>query len=198
MAAVPSEGTSLERAFASAMWASGIRGWRRHRRVGTTRPDFVFGRYQVAVFVDGCFWHGCSLCNRRPATNTDYWDRKIQRNMDRDHEQAAALRQAGWCVVRVWGHELVADPAASVERVAAALRCQSEPVDSTPVIPGAARRGYAGSGGVQPCDQHGAVEGDTERAAHREMEDEELPREIAALRERRAQAEGVARARGLS
>jgi DNA mismatch endonuclease (patch repair protein) len=121
MAAVPSERTSLEQRLASAMWAVGVRGWRRRTRVEASRPDFVFTRQRVAVFADGCFWHGCPHCARRPTANADYWHRKLDRNLERDSEQSKRLKAAGWTVVRFWGHEIQRDPSGCAQRVAMAL-----------------------------------------------------------------------------
>lgn len=79
------------------------------------RPDIVFTRQRVAVFVDGCFWHGCPDHGGRPKLNSTYWSAKIARNRERDGEQAERLAAAGWTVVRVWEHE---DPAAVAPRIA--------------------------------------------------------------------------------
>jgi len=121
MAAIPSERTSLEQRLASFLWATGIRGWRRTGRVEGTRPDFIFPRRRVALFVDGCFWHGCPRCCRRPATNTDYWYTKLDRNIERDAEQTQTLEAAGWTVLRFWGHEIERDPEGCAQRVRSAL-----------------------------------------------------------------------------
>ena len=82
------------------------------------RPDVVFTRARVCVFVDGCFWHGCDAHCRIPAANRDYWEAKIGRNKARDERTTAALEDAGWHVVRVWEHEA---PDAVARRIAAAL-----------------------------------------------------------------------------
>src|SRR5437867_3099478 len=84
---------------------NGIKGWRRHLRL-TGNPDFTFRQERVMIFVDGCFWHGCSKHLRMPRTNRDYWVKKISRNMNRDRITRSRLRNAGWKVVRVWEHEL--------------------------------------------------------------------------------------------
>ena len=78
------------------------------------RPDVVFTRWQVAVFVDGCFWHGCPEHGRRPRTNAGYWSAKVEVNQARDVEQTRALEEAGWRVLRVWEHESAATAAARV------------------------------------------------------------------------------------
>ena len=104
------------------MWAAGLRGWRRTARVERTRPDFAFPRYRLAVFVDGCFWHGCPQCCRRPATNTSYWHSKLDRNIERDGQQTERLERVGWTVLRLWGHEVERDPGACALRVMLTLR----------------------------------------------------------------------------
>jgi DNA mismatch endonuclease (patch repair protein) len=83
----------------------GIRGWRRHRPV-FGRPDFVFAKARVAVFVDGCFWHGCPKHSSVPATNRAFWLRKLTANSVRDLLVNRTLRGLGWRVVRIWEHEL--------------------------------------------------------------------------------------------
>jgi DNA mismatch endonuclease (patch repair protein) len=82
-----------------------ITGWRRHQKLPGC-PDFVFRRERVAVFVDGCFWHGCRWHCRMPEDNNEYWQRKISRNMARDRATTEALKASGWRVLRVWGHAL--------------------------------------------------------------------------------------------
>ena len=68
------------------------------------RPDLVFTRRKVAVFVDGCFWHVCPEHGRDPTTNEWYWAPKLRRNIERDRAADAALGAAGWTVVRLWEH----------------------------------------------------------------------------------------------
>lgn len=70
------------------------------------RPDVVFTRRHLAVFVDGCFWHGCPAHGRRPSTNSRYWNAKIELNQDRDRRQTEALTDDGWTVVRIWEHDV--------------------------------------------------------------------------------------------
>ncbi len=70
------------------------------------RPDFVFPKLRIAVFVDGCFWHGCPLHATRPKQNADFWSAKIAANQARDRLVTRRLRAAGWRVLRLWEHEL--------------------------------------------------------------------------------------------
>jgi len=84
---------------------NGIRGWRRRYRL-QGNPDFVFPRQRLAVFVDGCFWHGCPKCRNAPASNRDYWSEKNRKNRARDRLVTRRLRKAGWTVIRLWEHSL--------------------------------------------------------------------------------------------
>lgn len=70
------------------------------------KPDIVFPATRVAVFVDGCFWHGCPRHSVRPKTNTKFWDTKIKANKRRDESVNKLLRKNGWCVLRIWEHEI--------------------------------------------------------------------------------------------
>ena len=82
------------------------------------RADIAFTRKRLAVFVDGCFWHGCPEHSQRPRANSDYWGPKLARNIERDRDQTARLEAAGWRVIRIWEHEPLS---AAVARVAAGL-----------------------------------------------------------------------------
>ena len=80
------------------------------------RPDFVFPKRKLAVFVDGCFWHGCPQHGTRPRNNRAFWRRKFSRNKKRDALVTRALRRANWRVVRIWEHELKRNGAARLWR----------------------------------------------------------------------------------
>ena len=97
-----------------------ITGWRRNQKV-FGKPDFLFRRNRLALFVDGCFWHGCPRCYRRPKSNRKFWDNKIGRNRKRDLEVSRELRRLGWVVMRVWEHELAKRQEACVKRIQAVL-----------------------------------------------------------------------------
>jgi DNA mismatch endonuclease (patch repair protein) len=70
------------------------------------RPDFVFPADRLAVFVDGCFWHGCPKHYTRPANNRAFWERKLRANRARDRQVNRELKRLGWRVLRVWEHDL--------------------------------------------------------------------------------------------
>lgn len=80
------------------------------------RPDLVFTKHRVAVFVDGCFWHVCPVHGRQPTHNEWYWTPKLRRNVERDRTADTALVAAGWTVVRIWEHEPLEEAAAAVEQ----------------------------------------------------------------------------------
>ncbi len=82
-----------------------ITGWRRNYPI-FGRPDFVFPNHKLAVFVDGCFWHGCPKHATQPAENAEFWRNKISTNKKRDRLVSRLLRKQGWNVLRIWQHDL--------------------------------------------------------------------------------------------
>ena len=96
--------TKPELILRSALHASGLR-FRVDRKVETVHADIVFPTEMVAVFVDGCFWHGCPLHATKPRSNTFYWLPKLEENKRRDRMQTTLLRLHGWIVLRFWEHE---------------------------------------------------------------------------------------------
>lgn len=107
MSRVRSKNTSPEIALRSALHAAGLTGYRLHRRDLAGRPDLAYGRWKVAVFVDGEFWHGKKF-DRDKASQ--FWRDKIDANVARDARVNEALASAGWTVVRVWDTEVKRDP----------------------------------------------------------------------------------------
>ena len=116
--------TGPELALRRLLHAAGLRyrvdaPIRTERRL--VRPDVVFTRRRLAVFVDGCFWHQCPEHGTRPKDPTGYWTPKLQRNVERDRETTEALEEAGWVVLRIWEHVPPVDAAAQVIRQVAGL-----------------------------------------------------------------------------
>ncbi|MGA2557276.1 MAG: very short patch repair endonuclease [Verrucomicrobiota bacterium] len=129
MARIRSRGNrETEVALAKLLRRHAITGWRRHwvirksgRRRFAVRPDFVFRKSRTAVFVDGCFWHGCPRHATRPKNNRAFWRRKLAANKKRDRLVTRTLRKAGWRVVRIWECALRRRPEGCVERLKAKL-----------------------------------------------------------------------------
>lgn len=112
-----SRNTSIEVALRSALHARGLR-FRVHQRplqALRREADVVFRRAKVAVFVDGCFWHGCPVHGTWPASNPEFWRTKIEGNFSRDRQTDEALRRGGWLPIRVWEHESSTSAADRVE-----------------------------------------------------------------------------------
>ena len=132
-----------ELAPARLLRANGISGWRRHVQVRIVdcglrsstsprpspqrgegvrvRPDFVFPKFKLAVFVDGCFWHGCPKHATKPANNRAFWKKKLAGYKTRDRVVNRTLRRSGWRVVRIWECDLAKHPEACVRRIRRAL-----------------------------------------------------------------------------
>ena len=113
MAAIKGKGNKeTELIFLSILKVARIKGWRRNIAL-YGRPDFVFRAQKVAIFIDGCFWHGCVLHSKPPKSNAEYWSAKIARNQARDLEVNKYFHDKGWQVLRYWAHDLKG-PAAQV------------------------------------------------------------------------------------
>jgi DNA mismatch endonuclease (patch repair protein) len=126
MASIRGRGNrSTELALAGLFRRQHITGWRRHAAL-FGRPDFAFPRLRVAAFVDGCFWHGCPKCYRRPSSNRVFWAGKLVRNRARDRLVTRTLRSLGWEVLRIWEHELK-----QPERLLVRLRLRLTPAVGT-------------------------------------------------------------------
>jgi DNA mismatch endonuclease (patch repair protein) len=100
----------------SALHAMGLRFRKNARPLPGLRctADVVFRRERVAVFIDGCFWHGCPEHGRVPATNNSYWSEKLERNALRDRRNTRALEEAGWAVLRYWEHQPIEEVAVDI------------------------------------------------------------------------------------
>jgi DNA mismatch endonuclease (patch repair protein) len=113
--------TGAEVRLRTGLWALGMRYRVDQSCVGPYRPDVVFSKARVAVFVDGCFWHKCPMHATMPARNHDWWAAKLAANSERDARANDALQEAGYLVLRVWEHE---DPAMAALRIRDAVRAR--------------------------------------------------------------------------
>lgn len=121
MAAVKSSGTSFEIALGKALWTFGLR-YRKNNKTVFGKPDFTFKKYKLAVFVDSEFFHGKDFQTKKmPATNAEFWEKKISRNIERDKEVNAHLEAAGWTVIRFWSEEVKKNLEGCVELIKTAI-----------------------------------------------------------------------------
>lgn len=122
MSRIRSKGTGPEKVMRALMAQAGIRGYRLNYAHAPGRPDIAFVGKKVAIFVHGCFWHGCPHCRPpRPKSNKTFWEAKLDRNAARDVRKVRALRNAGWRVLTVWECRLRKFPGSALRRVERAL-----------------------------------------------------------------------------
>lgn len=112
---------STELALVKTFRLHGITGWRRHVAL-PGRPDFIFPKNKLAVFVDGCFWHGCPKHSRHAIKSGEFWRKKLDLNKARDRRVTSQLRLLGWRVVRLWEHELAKGAIVSIGKIESAIR----------------------------------------------------------------------------
>ncbi len=106
MSRIRSGHTGLEQRLEALMRTIGLKSYVRSPANVVGKPDFVFRRRRLALFLDSCFWHGCPRHLRMPKSNLNYWRQKIANNRQRDVRQRRALKKQGWQVMRIWEHEL--------------------------------------------------------------------------------------------
>jgi len=99
----------------------GVTGWRRNQKV-FGKPDFLFRRKRLALFVDGCFWHGCPKHCKAPVGNREFWEKKLSANQERDRRVNRELRKLGWRVVRIWEHDLARRADKCIRKIQSALQ----------------------------------------------------------------------------
>lgn len=127
-----------ELALAKLLRRHGITGWRRHFEIRKAesgkqkfkvKPDFVFLKQRLALFVDGCFWHGCPKHATKPKNNRAFWRKKLAGNRTRDELVTRTLRRSGWKVIRVWECALTKRPEVCLRRIQRALSTERKEVD---------------------------------------------------------------------
>lgn len=123
MKRVKQKDTSAELALRIGLYRRGFR-YRVHHKIEGIMVDVVFLSAKVAVFVDGCFWHGCPLHATFPKSNESYWLPKLAANKERDVRQTEKLEHAGWVVIRVWEHECRPPEPFILKRIERAVRCR--------------------------------------------------------------------------
>lgn len=110
MSQIKSTNTTPELILRKILYSNGLRGYRLHCKLIMGKPDIVFVKNKIAIFVDGCFWHKCPECFIKPQTKTAFWMKKINSNVKRDKKTNVVLRSDGWKVIRFWEHEIYLTP----------------------------------------------------------------------------------------
>lgn len=100
--------SKLETIVAKELWKNGIR-YRRNSKKLFGKPDISIQKYKVVIFIDSCFWHQCPLHATMPKSNTDFWQKKLERNVERDKEVTKYYKEKGWDIIRIWEHEIKND-----------------------------------------------------------------------------------------
>lgn len=116
MSCVKSRNTKLEVSFRKALFARGLKGYRVTAKL-PGKPDIVFTRYKIAIFIDGCFWHKCAKCFSLPSSNRGFWESKINANVVRDKKNNRKLKNMGYCVIRFWEHDIKSNIDKCVDKV---------------------------------------------------------------------------------
>ncbi len=119
MSRIRGKHTTPELRLRKALWAKGLR-YRLHWKI-EGRPDICFPGKRIAIFVDGCFWHGCPVHSTNPKNNAEFWETKLSKNIERDRQVTASLTTKGWQVLRFWEHAVKNDIHGVVEEVIQAI-----------------------------------------------------------------------------
>jgi DNA mismatch endonuclease, patch repair protein len=114
MSRIKGKNTGPEVKLRKLLYSKGIRGYRIHYNLAG-KPDIVFIKKKIAIFIDGCFWHKCPICFQEPETRKEFWMKKIHSNVERDKKVDDQLRDDGWTVIRIWEHEIKKNPEKYIE-----------------------------------------------------------------------------------
>lgn len=129
MSRIRGKNTAPEIVLRKRLWEKGTRGYRLHTKLPGT-PDIYFPAVRLAVFVEGCFWHGCAKCFRAPKSNRRYWNRKIADNQKRDRRVRAALSRRGIAYLTIWEHQIRRNLEKCCQRVSAKLDVHTSDLES--------------------------------------------------------------------
>jgi len=116
MSRIRAKNTGPEVKLRKMLYAADIRGYRIHYKL-PGKPDIVFTKKKIVIFIDGCFWHKCPVCFQEPETRKEFWLKKIQSNIDRDKKVNEQLKDEGWKVIRIWEHEIRKEPEKVVKKI---------------------------------------------------------------------------------
>ena len=121
MSRIKGKNTGPELKLRKLLYANGIRGYRIHYDL-PGKPDIVFVKKKIAVFIDGCFWHKCPVCFQEPETRKEFWTKKIHSNIERDKKVNEQLREDDWTIIRIWEHDVRKTPDKIIEKIIEILK----------------------------------------------------------------------------
>lgn len=121
MASIKGKDTKPEITIRKILWKKGYR-YKIHHRSVFGKPDISFTKNKLAVFIDGCFWHGCNRCYKAPKTNSEFWKNKIEQNKLRRKKVKYTLRKHNWKILEFWEHSIKQDPVAIVQKIENAIK----------------------------------------------------------------------------
>lgn len=113
--------SKLENRISRELWKRGVR-FRKNDKSLFGKPDISIKKYKVAIFIDSCFWHVCEINGNKPKSNPDYWNKKLDRNKNRDAQVNLHYKQNGWYVKRIWEHDIKADLQSTVDEIVAFIQ----------------------------------------------------------------------------
>lgn len=108
--------SKLEEIVSKALWKKGLR-FRRNVNTLFGKPDIAIKKYKIVIFIDSCFWHCCPLHGNIPKSNVKYWEKKLQRNIERDKKVNSYYTEQGWHIIRIWEHEIKRDLELTINKI---------------------------------------------------------------------------------
>lgn len=121
MSQIKGRDTKMEVCLRKLLWKKGARGFRVKSKL-KENPDIYFPAKKLAIFTDGCFWHKCPQCFKRPQSNNAYWDKKFEKTFERDARYTKQLEDRGIRVIRFWEHQMLDNPEKCVEKIISRLK----------------------------------------------------------------------------
>ncbi|WP_456290033.1 very short patch repair endonuclease [Paenibacillus sp. AK002] len=129
MSSIRGKNTKLEQTISKALWRKGFR-YRKNVNNLYGKPDIAIKKHKLVIFIDSCFWHGCSLHYKQPTKNPEYWRNKINRNIQRDHEVSQYYLEKNWQLIRIWEHDINHDFENKINYVCNLIRASKEQYNS--------------------------------------------------------------------
>ena len=129
MSMIKGKNTKPELVLRKLISSNGVKGYRLNYKL-PGKPDVVFGKYKIVIFIDGCFWHRCPKCFIQPENNSNFWKNKIEGNVERDKKINNLLKKKGWKVIRIWEHLLKKTQNHVYKEIIRALRKRGYKYDS--------------------------------------------------------------------